>query len=422
MKSKSPFAMKSPLLAYKSDQRGNYANPEYVPRVDVGAAVGAHVAKTAADVFSSISQADKAKQKAATDKASGGSNVNNQTVNVHYGSGSGSGGEKEHKFGFDFGETNLTPDPIKFPGGKGSSSGEGYSEDRYRDLKTTGESTRGSSGTFANNDERKYYEGKIAKHMKSGMNENQAIQAYRKNHNIGKEIPGETTTINQTARDLFDKDGKLIQEGEWKNQGINKATAMNMKGSPNKLIGDTMDPYGQINPGAVPPNQAQNDLGAQPIIGAQGSQPSARAIDMAAIENPYATPGADFNPQSKMKAESIFGSAGQRQGLMNLGTPLHDKGHANDYEGHTHRKKGGSYKEGDYMDETDMETSFPKLHTQDVGEIKRDKKSQFMVSKNEDYNPTKIDTIRPSKGKEFKMGWGDAERNISTNPKYKKSK
>jgi len=104
-----------------------------------------------------------------------------------------------------------------------------------------------------------------------------------------------------------------------------------MKGSPNKLIGDTMDPYGQINPGAVPPNQAQNDLGAQPIIGAQGSQPSARAIDMAAIENPYATPGADFNPQSKMKAESIFGSAGQRQGLMNLGTPLHTKGHEGDF-------------------------------------------------------------------------------------------
>ena len=348
MKSKSPFAMKSPLLAYKSDQRGNYANPEYVPRVDVGAAVGAHVAKTAADVFSSISQADKAKQKAATDKASGGSNVNKQTVNVHYGSGSGSGGKKEHKFGFDFGETNLTPDPIKFPGGKGSSSGEGYSEDRYRDLKTTGESTRGSSGTFANKDERKYYDGKIAKHMESGMNENQAIQTYRENHNIGKEIPGETTTINQTARDLFDSDGKLIKKGEWKNKDINKATAMNMKGSPNKLIGDTMDPYGQINPGAVPPNQAQNDLGAQPIIGAQGSQPSARAIDMAAIENPYATPGADFDPQSKMKAESIFGSAGQRQGLMNLGTPLAHKTAAKHPEPHRKTKTfGGKLKPGD---------------------------------------------------------------------------
>ena len=129
--------------------------------------------------------------------------------------------------------------------------------------------------------------------------------------------------------------------GNWKEYNVsdsednkiayNGSSVSQMKGSPNKLIGDTMDPYGQINPGAVPPNQAQNDLGAQPIIGAQGSQPSARAIDMAAIGNPYATPGADFDPQSKMKAESIFGSAGQRQGLMNLGTPLHTKGHEGDF-------------------------------------------------------------------------------------------
>ena len=120
-------------------------------------------------------------------------------------------------------------------------------------------------------------------------------------------------------------------------------------------------------------------------------------------------------------ASQLFGS-GQRASMLAMKGPLYDKGHPDDYDGHTHRKKGASYKEGDLMDETDMETSYPNLHTQDVGAIKRDKKSQFMVSKNEDYNPTKIDTIRPLKGKEFKMGWGDAERNISTNPKYKKSK
>ena len=186
----------------------------------------------------------------------------------------------------------------------------------------------------------------------------------------------------------------------------------------------SINPYSNVNPDAFSTSQQQEQVENSSIplgVGASDSNTSARPIDLAAVSDPYSTSGADFNPQSKMKAESIFGSAGQRQGLMNLGTPLHDKGHANDYEGHTHRKKGGSYREGDYMDETDMETSYPKLHTQDVGEIKRDKKSQFMVSKNEDYNPTKVDTIRPSKGKEFKMGWGDAERNISTNPKFKKS-
>ena len=186
----------------------------------------------------------------------------------------------------------------------------------------------------------------------------------------------------------------------------------------------SINPYSNVNPDAFSTSQQQEQVENSSIplgVGASDSNTSARPIDLAAVSDPYSTSGADFNPQSKMKAESIFGSAGQRQGLMNLGTPLHDKGHANDYEGHTHRKKGGSYREGDYMDETDMETSYPKLHTRDVGEIKRDKKSQFMVSKNEDYSPTKIDTIRPSKGKEFKMGWGDAERNISTNPKYPRS-
>ena len=366
MKSKSPFAMKSPLLAYKSDMTGNYANPEYVPRVNVGAAVGAHAAKTAADVFTTVNEADKGKRKAAADKASGGSNDNRQTVNVHYG---GSGTE------------NKTTEPNESlswsnPFSTLTSKIANETKENYTEPEITAE------GTKAYN--------LLTKEQQSNQDK--------------KWIAMNTKSETRDRLDVY-KDGELYKKGD----------------SPFGLIGDTMDPYGQINPGAVPPNQAQNDLGAQPIISADGSQPSARAIDMAAIGNPYATPGADFDPQSKMKAESIFGSPMQRQGLMNLGTPLHDKGHANDYEGHTHRKKGGSYKEGDYMDETDMETSFPKLHTQDVGEIKRDKKSQFMVSKNEDYNPTKIDTIRPSKGKEFKMSWGDAERNISTNPKYKKS-
>jgi len=119
-----------------------------------------------------------------------------------------------------------------------------------------------------------------------------------------------TYTLDNKGNKVFDV---------WKQK--NNLLASNTNKSPNKLIGDTMDPSGQINPGAVPPNQAQNDLGAQPIISAEGSQPSARTIDMAAIGNPYATPGADFDPQSKMKAESIFGSAEQRQGLMNLRTP-----------------------------------------------------------------------------------------------------
>lgn len=213
-----------------------------------------------------------------------------------------------------------------------------------------------------------------------------------------------------------------------KNRLSNQNTALSMKGSPNKFTGSMastagalqpaqgqdINPYGDLNPGAgtgLQRSQAEGSLA--PVLA------SPRPMDQAAMSDPYSSPGATVDPKQAMNAETIFGQKGQRQALMNLGTPLYDKGHASDYDGHTHRKKGGSYKEGDYMDETDMETSYPKLYTQDVGEISKDKKSQFMVSKNEDYNPTKIDTIRPLKGKTFKMGWGDAERNISTNPNFK---
>ena len=380
MKSKSPFAMKSPLLAYKSDMKGNYANPEYVPETIVGAEIGANIAKTAASVFDSYANSKKSAQSDSKKAFDDLANTKSTKFDYNRITDFTLPGAATIISGSDL---NRRTEVLEKQGGGGFS----------------GQSAKDLLGRKLTNEESKWKDDEV---KRLG-----GVQQYRDQYKIGEEKDKfHTKTTNE-----YEDDKKISSRTE------NLLDPISMKGSPNKLIGDTMN----INPGAVPPNQAQNDLGAQPIIGAQGSQPSARAIDMAAIENPYATPGADFNPQSKMKAESIFGSAGQRQGLMNLGTPLHDKGHANDYEGHTHRKKGGSYKEGDYMDETDMETSFPKLHTQDVGEIKRDKKSQFMVSKNEDYNPTKIDTIRPSKGKEFKMGWGDAERNISTNPKYKKS-
>ena len=201
---------------------------------------------------------------------------------------------------------------------------------------------------------------------------------------------GNTVKQNLTSTSIYG-DGRLISQTPY--------APTSMKGSPNKLIGDTMDPYGQPQRGNRDFTFNENEIAP----GTLGSQ-------------------ASVGVQKEIFGGGQAQTAAEQIAAEQLQTPLYDKGHANDYEGHTHRKKGGSYKEGDYMDETDMETSYPKLHTQDVGEIKRDKKSQFMVSKNEDYNPAKIDTIRPSKGKEFKMGWGDAERNISTNPKYKKSK
>jgi hypothetical protein len=259
---------------------------------------------------------------------------------------------------------------------------------------------------------------------------------------------------NQQRTNTYDPNDQIVSSTEWQDMK-GDTTAMNMKGSPVKhntgaagageLAARQNNPFARmLKSNNVQQGSAAGSIGQQ--IGNQAQQGAADAGGSTGVDSFLPPPnqvaetgsygsggdrdmlemnGNQINNQSIGRntdiTSQLFGS-GQRASMLAMkGTPLHDKGHANDYEGHTHRKKGGSYKEGDYMDETDMETSFPKLHTQDVGEIKRDKKSQFMVSKNEDYNPTKIDTIRPSKGKEFKMGWGDAERNISTNPKYKKS-
>ena len=388
MKSKSPFAKKSPLKiqVYRGD---TYESPDTVITKTVGEQVGAAItglADNAVDYMNTKSEKDRKKR-----DSSG-------TIATH-----GLGGGEYKGFGGGIKEINLpeTPDVNTNLTDKGfgrfTESNVNKSSTKVPDLVNKGKAERGIKTVNGK---------KILTHEA-----NADKLGYKKGTKERSDFIDASTKFNLGKY----KTDTPTDDGKTKNY-------INMNGSPNKLIGDTMDPYGQINPGAVLTNQAQNDLSAQPIISADGSQPSARDIDVSAISNPYASPGADFNPSSKIKAQDIFGSPMQRQGLMNVGSPAHDKGHPNDYEGHTHRKKGASYKEGDYMDETDMETSYPKLHTQDVGEIKRDKKSQFMVSKNEDYNPTKIDTIRPLKGKEFKMGWGDAERNISTNPKYKKSK
>ena len=59
MKSKSPFAMKSPLNAYKNDQKGKYANPAYVKEEMVGVAIGKAMTKAGGDIFSGLTASDK---------------------------------------------------------------------------------------------------------------------------------------------------------------------------------------------------------------------------------------------------------------------------------------------------------------------------------------------------------------------------
>lgn len=333
MKSKSPFAIKSPLLAYKSDMKGNYANPEYVPETIVGAEIGANIAKTAASVFESY---------AASKKGESGDD----------------GSKKEFDFkGKPFGDMSVSAGPYEHQFKSSNTKSETSSNIKGETF--TDQHAWDSNRNDVQSDSRFQGEGGMDRFFT-------AAGVYRNKEGTG---------INTT----YDKGKTRFEDGK-------RTLAINMNGSPNKLIGDTMDPYGQINPGAVPPNQAQNDLGAQPIIGAQGSQPSARAIDMAAIGNPYATPGADFDPQSKMKAESIFGSPMQRQGLMNLGTPLH---HDSEKQAHTHPSKtttkmkpdgeypGARYVKGDLVDQDDL-LDKTELDAHTATQVQSDKKGSFI--------------------------------------------
>ena len=91
MKSKSPFAIKSPLLAYKSDMRGAYANPKYVKEELVGVKIGEALTKAGTDIFSGLTTKPKSES---SDGSNGGSNITN---NIFADGSNGGSGSNVHK-------------------------------------------------------------------------------------------------------------------------------------------------------------------------------------------------------------------------------------------------------------------------------------------------------------------------------------
>ena len=346
MKSKSPFAMKSPLLAYKSDMRGNYANPKYVKEEIVGVKIGEALTKAGTDIFSGLTT--KPKSESGDGGGSGKINISIDNTNNN---------NSKAKPNTDT-EPNTDTDLNRRTEVLEEQGSGGFSGQSAKDLLGRNLTTKESAWK---DDEIKRLGG---------------VQQYRDHYKIGKE------------KDKFHTETTNKYENEKLTSSVVKdlLNPISMKGSPNKLIGDTMDPYGQINPGAVPPNQAQNDLGAQPIISANGSQPSNRSIDMSAISDPYSALGADFGAGTRNKAQSIYGSAGQRQGLMNLGTPLH---HDSEKQAHTHPSKtttkmkpdgeypGARYVKGDLVDQDDL-LDKTELDAHIATQVQSDKKGTFI--------------------------------------------
>lgn len=441
MKSKSPFAKKSPLKiqVYRGD---TYESPDTVITKTVGEQVGAAItglADNAVNYMNTRSERD----------SSG-------TIATH-----GLGGGEYKGFGGGIKEINLpeTPDVNTNLTDKGfgrfTESNVNKSSTKVPDLVNKGKAERGIK--TVNGKKILTHEANADKlgYKKSTKERSDFIDASTK-FNLGK-YKTDTPTDDGKTKNYINMNGSPVKHNAGAVGSVGNADPLaggiagigqrisnqaQQRAAKSQQSGSGI--FGTIAQAAIQGGSAVGSIGQQ--MGNQAQQRAADAGGSTGVDpflpppNQVAETGSyggggdrilemDSNPVGNQSigrdtdiTSQLFGS-GQRASMLAMkGTPLHDKGHPNDYEGHTHRKKGASYKEGDYMDETDMETSYPKLHTRDVGEIKRDKKSQFMVSKNEDYNPTKIDTIRPLKGKEFKMGWGDAERNIPTNPKYKKSK
>ena len=114
-----------------------------------------------------------------------------------------------------------------------------------------------------------------------------------------------------------------------------------------------------------------------------------------------------------MKAESIFGSPMQRQGLMNLGTPLHDAGHGTK-QSHSHPSKtttkmkpdgeypGAKYVKGDLVDQDDL-LDKTKLDAHIATQVQSDKKGTFIKEKSDDGPGSDIETSKGF-GKKIRLG------------------
>ena len=379
MKSKSPFAMKSPLLAYKSDMRGNYANPKYVKEELVGVKIGEALTKAGTDIFSGLTTKPKSES----------------------GDGSGSG-----KMNFTFNNENNN-------NGSNGGSGSNVHKGSDTDITTTTENVLGSDQGNTGNS----YADSFSKLNKTSEGGNAIGVGDFKGGNLDdwtnyvKDYNSKKNSTTNTTRNEVKRTWTMNDKGEkvYNTQATNPVT---MKGSPFEFAG-------VAQAAAAAGNQAQ-----QRAAGAGGStgidpfapqpnqaQISNRSIDMSAISDPYSALGADFGAGTRNKAQSIYGSAGQRQGLMNLGTPLH---HDSEKQSHSHPSKtttkmkpdgeypGARYVKGDLVDQDDL-LDKTELDVHIATQVQSDKKGSFIKEMPDSGPGSDIETDRGF-GKKIRLG------------------
>jgi len=320
MKSKSPFSKKSPikLQVYRGD---TYESPDTVITKTVGEQVGKAITGLADNVVDYMDGYKKTQKPSET------------IASV------GLGGGKYKGFGGGMKEINLPKTP-----------------DVNTNLTNPNDFSRFTGSEVPN----------LSKSKKvSGGNLPTYADAYK------NDIDGVRTKKGYKNFNAYLEDMKGIKKGDNRDLEREAARAKAMNGSPNKLIGDTMDPYGQPQRGNRDFTFNENEI-APGTLGSQASVGVQKEIFGGGQAQAIASQAANSLRDDKMDL------------IGNTDSMLAMKGFAKTQE--------------ELIDETKFE-ELPKENTmgynvQDITSIKTDKKGQeYMVD-----IETRRDTIRPAQG------------------------
>ena len=320
MKSKSPFSKKSPikLQVYRGD---TYESPDTVITKTVGEQVGKAITGLADNVVDYMDGYKKTQKPSET------------IASV------GLGGGEYKGFGGGMKEINLPKTP-----------------DVNTNLTNPNDFSRFTGSEVPN----------LSKSKKvSGGNLPTYADAYK------NDIDGVRTKKGYKNFNAYLEDMKGIKKGDNRDLEREAARAKAMNGSPNKLIGDTMDPYGQPQRGNRDFTFNENEI-APGTLGSQASVGVQKEIFGGGQAQAIASQAANSLRDDKMDL------------IGNTDSMLAMKGFAKTQE--------------ELIDETKFE-ELPKENTmgynvQDITSIKTDKKGQeYMVD-----IETRRDTIRPAQG------------------------
>ena len=356
----SPFKKKSPLNAYKHSLTSNYANPKAVIQpiveADAAKAIG-DASKKVLSVYSKI-EADK-KAKKASDEA--GDLKHQRDMEIKWGKGNtgpavkpASHGENMSRLGLKSFKDIQVEKFLKTDYGKPTNTTGSF------DLVKKGREGKGSHGVNVGNRNKYTYE-----------------MAYNNLSASDKKKYGSLKGFSEVAEKTAIPGSKNYADEFGKRDKVNSTpwTPPQMKGSPNKLIGDTMDP----------------------------NQPQALENRDFRFNQDSIAPGRLGSASSVNTQNQIFPGGQAQIAAEQLQTPLYDKGHGTK-QAHEHPTKtttkmkpdgeypGAKYVKGDYTNQEDLQAKGLDIHISTL--VQSDKKGAYIKEKPDTGPKGKIQTAK----------------------------